>query len=85
VVSWGLLGEAEVLYRASYSTLPASSPPGSGATYRVSSPHQPGIYFFKVWWPHATLFRIFIFLSDDNTLQDITSHNFLYDEAGVYE
>jgi hypothetical protein len=30
------------------------------------------------------LFFTFIFLSDD-TLQDITSHNFLYDEAGVYE
>ncbi len=41
--------------------------------------------FFKclVATCHSFL-RFFIFLSDD-TLQDITSHNFLYDEAGVYK
>jgi hypothetical protein len=41
----GILGSglAEQLYRASYSTLPAS-PPGSDATYRVSSAQGPGMY-----------------------------------------
>ena len=35
-------GLADRLYRASYSTLPATSPAGSGATYRVSSAQGTG-------------------------------------------
>jgi hypothetical protein len=44
-----------------------------------SSLLERGLYRFG---GHMPLFFTFIFLSDD-TLQDITSHNFLYDEEGV--
>ena len=40
--NFGIPGLADRLYRASYSTLPATSPAGSGATYRVSSAQGTG-------------------------------------------